>query len=315
MLIISIVVFLGTFTVVALLMKAGSDPQAAASREPGPLTKVHRQQAIADVRKVVRLSAIPWMNTLLQKLELSPKLRLLIYQANLKWSVGQLVLMCLTCGTAFYYLCSLRAGAAFSFGTGLAASFFPIGILLFRRSRRFASFEEELPNALDLMVAALRAGHSFNAALGLAGREASEPVRGEFKLCFDEQNYGLELRQAIDNLINRVPLADLRITATAVLIQKDTGGNLAEVLNNTAEVIRERGRMQRQIRVHTAHGRLTGWIIGMLPIALLVALYFINPQLESLLWKREMGLKLMYIGGGMMLVGGLLIRRIVRIDV
>lgn len=165
------------------------------------------------------------------------------------------------------------------------------------------------------MVAALKAGHSFNAALGLAGQETSEPVRGELKLCFDEQHYGLGLAEAMENLTKRVPLTDLRIVATAVLIQKATGGNLAEVLSNTAEVIRERARMKRQIRVQTAHGRLTGWVIGLLPLVLFVALYIINPDLESLLWKRDLGLKLMYVGGAMMLIGCLSIRNIIRIEV
>jgi tight adherence protein B len=314
MLIISILVFAGAFTVWTLVLTALSQPApvtATPAAQPGSI----RRQRIADVRKVTKLSAIPWMNNLLQRLELAPRLRLLIYQAELKWTVGQLVLMCFACGVALYYLSSLRTGSALALGIGIASTSIPFGVLMFLRSRRFARFEEELPNALDLMVAALKAGHSFNAALGLVGREASEPLRAEFRMCFDEQNYGLELRHAIENLVTRVPLPDLRIVATAVLIQKETGGNLAEVLNNTAEVIRERGRMKRQIKVHTAHGRMTGWVIGLLPIALLVALYIINPELESLLWKREIGLKLMYVGGVMMLVGGLLIRKIIRIDV
>jgi tight adherence protein B len=316
MLAISIVVFTGSFLAGTLLLLALNHASLVPAKASVTSDRPKRRRAVADVRKVVRFSAIPWMNRLLQKMELAPKLRLLIYQAESKWSVGQLVLMCLACGVVPYYLCSLRIGSRpAALGIGIASSFIPFGFLMFRRSQRFARFEEELPKALDLIVAALRAGHSFNAALGLAGREASEPVRSEFKLCFDEQNYGLELRQAIENLMTRVPLTDLRIAATAVLIQKETGGNLAEVLNNTAEVIRERARLKRQVRVHTAHGRMTGWIIGLLPIALLVVLYIINPELESILWKREMGLKLMYVGGAMMLVGGLLIRKIIRMDV
>jgi tight adherence protein B len=198
---------------------------------------------------------------------------------------------------------------------GIPLSMIPLAVVFIKRGRRFNKFEEELPKGLDLMVSALKAGHSFNAALGLAAREAPEPICSEFRICFDEQNYGLDLRQAVENLMIRVPVTDLRIAATAVLIQKETGGNLAEVLENTSEVIRERARLKRQMRVHTAHGRMTGWVIGLLPIALFIVLYIINPGMESLLWKREMGVKLLYTGGGMMVVGALLIRKIVRADV
>jgi tight adherence protein B len=223
------------------------------------------------------------------------------------------------CATAYAiaaYLIYLRTGAhILALLVGIPIGLAPLGYVAFRRSKRFGEFEKGLPDALDLMVSALRAGHSFNAALGLVSRETPEPIRGEFRICFDEQNYGLELSDAMENLVTRVPLPDLRISTTAILIQKESGGNLAEVLNNTASVIRERLRLKKQVRVHTAHGRMTGWVIGLLPLGLLVALYVVNPDLESLLWKRELGIKLLYAGGATMIVGGLLIRRIVRMDV
>jgi tight adherence protein B len=193
--------------------------------------------------------------------------------------------------------------------------FAPFGFVLFKRGKRFAKFEEGLPEALDLMVSALRAGHSFNAALGLVSRECSDPIGGEFRICFDEQNYGLELRAAIENMMVRVPLGDLRIATTAILIQKETGGNLAEVLNKTSEVIRERFRLRRQVRVHTAHGRITGWVIALLPIFLLIAISILNYPLESLLWKREIGIKLLYGTGISMVFGGLWIRQIINMEV
>ena len=136
------------------------------------------------------------------------------------------------------------------------------------------------------MVSALRVGHSLNAALSLVTRECPDPVGGEFRICYEEQNYGLELRTAMDNLITRVPLQDLKIVTTAILIQKESGGNLAEVLDKTSHVIRERFRLKRQVATHTAQGRLTGWILSALPVVLGVALYFVNPDTMSLLWKR-----------------------------
>ena len=157
---------------------------------------------------------------------------------------------------------------------------------MFKRAKRFAKFEQGLPEALDLMVSALRAGHSLIAALGLVSRECPDPIGTEFKICFEEQNYGLEMKTAIDNLLTRVPLQDLRIVATAIMIQKESGGNLAEVLDKTSHVIRERFRLKRQVRTHTAQGRLTGMILTLLPVCLGIALYFVNPDLMSMLWTR-----------------------------
>jgi len=182
------------------------------------------------------------------------------------------------------------------------------------RSRRFLKFQEGLPEALDLMVSALRAGHSLIAAMGLVARECPDPVGVEFRGCFEEQNYGLELKVALDNMMQRIPIQDLAIVATAIMIQKESGGNLAEVLDKTSHVIRERFRLQRQVKVHTAQGRLTGWILTLLPVVLAILLYFINPNMMSVLWHKPMGIKLIWISVGMIFVGGLVIRKIVTLD-
>ena len=214
------------------------------------------------------------------------------------------------------YLIYLRTGA-FVFATliGALLGFAPFAFVLHRRSKRFSMFEQGLPEALDLMVSALRAGHSLTAAIGLVAHESPDPVGGEFRICFDEENYGLELRTAMENLIVRVPLPDLRIVVTAILIQKESGGNLAEVLDKVAYVIRERFRLKRQVRIHSAQGRLTGWILSFLPIVLGIGLYLLNPDTMSLLWKRPIGVKLLYIAASMMVTGALVIRKIVRMDV
>jgi tight adherence protein B len=187
--------------------------------------------------------------------------------------------------------------------------------VLHRRTQRFNQFEQGLPDALDLMVSALRAGHSLVAALRLAAQESADPIGSEFRLCFDEQNYGLELRTALENLIIRVPLQDLRIVATAILIQKESGGNLAEVLDKAANLIRERFKLKREVRTYTAQGRLTGWILSLLPLVLGVLLYIISPETISVLWKREIGIKLLYTAAGMTIVGALIIRKIVNMEV
>jgi tight adherence protein B len=191
----------------------------------------------------------------------------------------------------------------------------PIGYLVRKRDKRFQKFEEGLPAALDLMVSGMRAGHSIVSALELVGRDSPYPIGHEFRLCFDEQNYGLELRDALNNLSERIPLPDLRIIITAILVQKETGGNLAEVLDKCAFLIRDRFRLRREIRIKTAQGRLTGWILSLLPPALGVLLFLVHPEVISLLWSRPAGVKLLWIGSGMTVTGALVIRKIVRIRV
>jgi tight adherence protein B len=277
-------------------------------------SKGHDQ--MIDVRKNELLSTIPWINRWLLKLELAPRLRNLLNQANLKWTAGTLILMSAVCCVIPAYLIYLRTGTiTFSLLIGLLLGGAPFAFVLNKRNQRFAKFEQELPEALDLMVTGLRAGHSIISALGLVAHESPEPIRNEFRICFDEQNYGLELRAAMENLIARVPLQDLRIVVTAILIQKESGGNLAEVLDKAAYVIRERFRLRRQVRVHTAQGRLTGWILSFLPMVLGIGLYLVNPETMSLLWKRPIGIKLLYTAATMTITGALIIRKIVRMDV
>jgi tight adherence protein B len=292
-------------------MLARLDSALATGKSKGDMSDL-----LIDVRKNELLSTIPWVDKLLRQVELTPRLRRLLYQADLKWTVGGLLMMCFVAFIIPGYLVYLRTGnLIFGLAIGLAFGFAPIGYVVFKRNKRMSKFEEGLPEALDLICSALRVGHSLNSALGLVTRECPDPVGTEFRVCFDEQNYGLELKTALENLTNRVPVQDLRIVVTGILIQKESGGNLAEVLEKASEVIRERFRLKRQVMTHTAQGRLTGLILTMLPIVLGCALYFINPEMMSLLWTRDIGVKLLYAAGGMIVVGGLIIRKIVNMDV
>ena len=142
----------------------------------------------------------------------------------------------------------------------------------------WARFEEQFPDALDLLSRAIRAGHAFTTAMGMVADEAPDPIGPEFKKTFDEQNFGIPLKDALDNLGERVPLIDVRFFVTAVLIQRETGGNLSEILDNLSHVVRERFKILRQVRVYTAHGRMTGYVLMALPAALAIALSFINPE-------------------------------------
>jgi tight adherence protein B len=317
-------VFVGVFTIIALPLIAGAlspsrnSRQALAALDSALKLDTRTPQAIQalDVRKPELLSSIPWLNKKLLKFELTPYLRRTLTQAALNWSAGRLLVMSLAAMVLPAYILYLYfQNIVVSLGAGLVCGAVPFGFVLFKRSRRMSLFEKGLPEALDLMVSGLRAGHSLLAAMALVARECAEPVGGEFKLCFEEQNYGLEMTRALDNLLLRVPLQDMKITATAILIQKESGGNLAEVLDKTSHVIRERFRLKRQIQVHTAQGRLTGWILTLLPVVLGIGIYFVDPGMISILWHRDIGIKLLWGAAGMTAFGGFVINRIVNIDV
>jgi tight adherence protein B len=314
-------VFVAVFTVIALPIAAmgssNNTKQALATLESALKTEPRevRHQNI-NLRKNERLSSIPWLNRKLLSLEIAPYLRRMLSQADLQWSAGRLLIMTAACCTLPAYVIYLTfQSVPIALGAAGALGCVPFGFVIIKRKRRFGAFEKNLPEALDLMVSGLRAGHSLLAAMALVARECAEPVSGEFKICFEEQNYGLEMKTALDNLLNRVPLQDMKITATAILIQKESGGNLAEVLDKTSHVIRERFRLKKEIMVHTAQGRLTGLILTLLPIVLGVAIYFVDPGMISILWHRDIGIKMLWAAAGLMVLGGFVIHQIVNIDV
>jgi len=230
--------------------------------------------------------------------------------------VGRLVLLCLLAGLTCGYLVYLRThSVVLGLAIAVAAGACPAIYVFQKRQRRFDRIRSQLPDALDLMVAAIRAGHSLGSAMGMVAKEGSDPVRGEFRQCFDEQNFGLDLRTAMSNLIHRVPIHDMRIISAGILVQKDAGGNLAEILEKVGYLIREDFRLQRQVGVHTAQGRLTGYVLAALPVILGFAMYMLNPAQMSLLWTRPLGQKMLYGSIVSTVIGMYLIRRIVRIRV
>lgn len=323
MTLIIVLIFAGVFAVVALLLMAsGSGASQQAKQVQATLDSAlatesrEMRDQIVNLRKNEQFSAIPWINNRLGKLEIGPQLQALIHQANLQWTAGTLLAMCAGCFALPAFIVHWKTdNTLISLLVGLVISFAPIGFVLFKRSGRFSAFEKELPQACDLMVSALRAGQSLIAAMGMVSRECPDPLGGEFRTCFEEQNFGLELKGAIENLLHRMPLQDLRIVCTAILIQKESGGNLAEVLDKTAHVIRERFRLRREVSTRTAQGRMTGWVLTLLPVVLGFALYWVNPEMMSMLWKRDIGIKLLWAASIMIVIGGLIIRKIVNMDV
>ena len=197
----------------------------------------------------------------------------------------------------------------------LLGAFAPFGWLRHKRSTRLKKFEEQFPEALDVLSRAIRAGHAFQTALGMCADEMPGPVGPEMKKTFDQQNYGLPLKDALNDLAQRINIIDVRFFVTAVMIQRDTGGNLSEILDNLAHVVRERFKIQRQVRVHTAHGRFTSYVLLSLPAFLAVALSILNPDHMAPMFRERMGQ--MMLMGAMVLqgLGYLWIKQVIKIEV
>jgi len=324
MLLILILIFVAIFAIAAPLLVWFSGAHNAAKKEKvaavldsalGKPTEIVKHDPSSFRRSEVS-SSIPLLNRWLQKLDLVSRATLLLRQADLKMTPGALILMSLAGFAIPAYLVNLRSAPILvSLGVGAAVSAVPFAYVWFKRAQRFGKFEQGLPEALDLIVSGLRAGHSLSSAMGLVTRECPDPVGTEFRIVYDEQNFGLEMRLALENLVKRVPLQDLKMAITAIVIQRESGGNLAEVLEKTAHMVRERFRLKKQVSVHTAQGRMTGMVLTILPIALGIGLYILNPENESLLWRREIGVKLLIGGACSLVIGTLWIQKIVRMKV
>lgn len=197
----------------------------------------------------------------------------------------------------------------------IVTGLYPFARLLGLRRKRLRQFEEQLPGALDLISRALRAGHAFSGGLDMVGKEANEPIAGEFRTTFDEVNFGIPMHEALLNLVARVPVIDLRYFVIAVLLQRDTGGNLAELLDNLSALIRARFRLMGTIRALSAEGRLSAWILSLLPFFAAMMMYMIRPELMSLLWTDPVGPALMASAIVMMIFGIIWMRQIIKIRV
>ncbi len=262
------------------------------------------------------LSSIPWLNDVLEHIPGSQQLRLLITQAGTRWTLATLIFGSLTAAAATGWIVSFLVPALFlDLVFGAAVGFVPYGYLLLKRSVRFNRFDALLPEAIDLMSRALKAGHAVTSAIEMVAQEIAEPVSGEFRIVFEQQNLGLPIREAMMNLASRVPLADVRFLATAILVQKETGGNLAEVLDKTAALMRERIRLKGQLKIYTAQGRLTGWLLCTMPFIIFSLISLVNFNYEKRLWTDPIGLHVVYAGLVMMAIGVLTIRRIIDIKV
>ena len=310
-------ILLLTFGVMAWAMQPSKSEKAVHQR----LRMIERlstgiKEDTPDLLKQEALSDVPWLDELMQRVVFFTTLQQLISQAESQWTVGALLSGSLLLAVGSSWLASFWAPTLpLAMAAGLGVGLLPYLYLYRKRAVRFRRFEALLPDTIDLMARALRAGHAITSSIEMVSQEIPEPVASEFRRIFEEQNFGLPLREAMLNLAQRVPLPDVRFLVTAILVQKETGGNLAEVLDKTTAVIRDRFRLRGQLRVYTAQARLTGWILAALPFIMFVVLYFLNPNYERILLTDPVGQKLIYAGLGMMGMGAWVIRRIIDIKV
>lgn len=271
---------------------------------------------VPELFKRTKLSEIDWLDNVLQKWDLARRLRLLLTQAESSWTVpmvfaGSVLLGLVGYGVGYYELPSALVDVLVALVFAAAPYFY----LLWQRAQRLKRFNKQLPDAIDLMTRALRAGHSLSAAIEILGEECPDPLRGEFREVYRQQNFGLPAREAMVQLSLRVPSPELRFVVTAMLLQKETGGNLVDILERTVAVIRDRLRIEGEIRIYTAQGRMTGWILSLLPVIMFFLMSLANRTYARVLIDDPTGKKLVYAGLIMMLIGALIIRKIVNIKI
>jgi tight adherence protein B len=271
------------------------------------------QSLEADLLRSEVLSKIPALHRLLLMVPGTRKLNMFIQQAAVEMTAGMLITLALLLAWLVFLIClALSLPLLLAAMLGLISGVVPFVVIAVIRQRRFLRFEEVFPDAIDLLGRAVRAGHAFTTGLDLIAKELPSPVSDEFARAYEQQNLGLPIRDALQNLINRVPLPDVRIFVTALLIQRESGGNLAEILDNLAYVIRERFKLMRQIRVYTAQGRLSLYLLVAIPPFMGIMIYFMNREYIMRLFTDPIGHSLLIAGVIMQVVGYFVIRKIIQ---
>jgi len=283
------------------------------------ITKAERRGQASLELQLLRdelLSDVPRLNRLLLRWSWPARLRQFVAQAGWKIRPAKLILLSLVLAAAGYVaIRQFYSNPMLALGTAICAGYAPIGVLLFKRRRRLRAFEKNFPEALDLLGRAVRAGHAFTTGLEMIAAELPQPLSGEFRITYEEQNFGLPLKDALLNLAERVPLVDVRFFVTALLVQKETGGNLAEILDKLAHLVRDRFRILGDVRTKSAQGRMTAAILIALPPGMIFLLRAVNPEYIRPLFEDPWGIYALGIAATLQVVGSLLLWKIVRIEV
>lgn len=305
-----------TFVVVAVFTRPTTTEKAVQQRltdiETSVSSNANFDLELSRLLKTTNSSKFEWLDNVLLEFSLGQKLQQRIIQADSKTTVATMLLVSLVLAFFACAICYLFVPIlAVELVAAVVAASLPYAFLSFKRGKRIKAFDKELPNAIDMMSRALHAGHSLVGSIEIIAEQAAQPAGAEFTEVFKQQNFGLPLREALLQMMDRVPSQDLRVFVTAIMVQKDTGGDLVEILEKAVYVIRERMRIQGEIRVQTAQGRLTGWILTSLPLVMLVLLNLVNPGYSQILLDDPTGRKLIYVGLGLIVLGGFIIRQIV----
>jgi tight adherence protein B len=315
-LLVFVVVTLGVFAAVSLYDQRKAQARVLRDRlstvqKPGEQTAPD----MAFLRDEV-LSRIPAFDTLLRRSERVSLLQKMLAQGNIDARAGNFLMLCAVSALVLAAIAFIAGGhVLFAWAGAVLGFFIPYAYASHMRTRRFQKFEEKFPEAIDTLARAVRAGHAFTTALEMIANEVSEPVAGEFRQLYEEQKFGLPVRDALLNLADRIPLVDVKFFVTAVMLQRETGGNLAEILDNLSYVIRERFKILRQVRVHTAQGRLTMVLLMALPPTIVVLMLMLNPGFIRPLFTDPLGHALIVGGITLQTMGYFVIRRIIRIQV
>ena len=313
---IFLLVLIVCFGLVLLLTRA-SKTEMAIRRGLASLSEEYRAKPlVSTILKQERLSQVLWLDDLLAKLQFSWRLLDLIKQAGSHWQVSTLVSYSLVAAFTGAIVATIVGEGVVTIAVmAIAAGLLPAGYLLLLRYRKLQASDALLPRAVELMSRALRAGLTINSSLELAGRDVPDPLGTEFRIVHEEQALGLPLRDALMNLLKRMPGDDMRFLTTALLLQKETGGNLVQILETVGRVMRERARIRGQVRIYTAQARVSGWIVAVIPFLMYGLISFMNPQYEKLLFDDSIGRTIFYFGAVMWIIGIFLIKRIVSIKI
>lgn len=320
-LVISVLVFVAVLLLlesVYLIWRSYKGPEAKKiEKRLRALSASVDKTAHAQLLKQRLLSEVPILERLLLSVPRAHSLDRFILQAGLEWTVSRLLLSCAAFGITGLMVTTwvLHQTVLLAACVGVLLAIVPLLYVQRERSRRLTKIEQQLPDALDLVTRALRSGHSFSSGLQMISEEMADPIANEFRIVSDEVNFGVSLQQALTNLSERIPLTDLRYFVVAVLIQRDSGGNLTEVLANLSRLIRERLKLLSKVKVLSAEGRLSAWILGLMPFALAGVMNFVNPGFMSPLWKDPIGIAIVKYMLMLMAFGVLILRKIIRIRV
>lgn len=313
------VVLVSTFAIFLHAMRVASPSRFAQRR----LITIHDsiRSHTAGLNGAELEKAEPWgssghLDAFLERFRFAKNLKLLLVHSGSNMSLGGTAVASVAAGTGCGFLCYVSAHSfSVACAVAIAGSAIPYGVFRFKRGRRLKAFSVALPDAIDLMARCLQAGHSMGSSIEMIAEQAPEPLAFEFVQVFQQQRLGLHFRDALLQMGERVPSRDLHFLITAILVQKETGGDLTEILARASYVIRERVRIEGEVLTRTSQGRLTGWILSALPVVLLALINLVSPGYSTILFHDPTGQKLLCAGGGLIFIGAMIIRKVVDVQV